>query len=427
MSQHKLLIRTIFVTTVAIFLGIGIYSSRSLSQTKTTQNTLQTSPHALVDQVWQILNTNYVDGSFNHQNWRAVRQQYLSHTYTSKKQAYTAIRKMVAKLGDRYTEFFDPQEFKALDGELSGSLTGIGVELTEDQKTKALTVVAPIKDSPAFVAGILPEDIIIQIDQKLTTGMSLQDAVKRIQGSVGTQIVLKIKRGSETHVFKLTRATIPINPVAYQAQDTSVGKIGYIQVPEFTETAPQEMLQAIEALEKQQVQGYILDLRSDPGGLLDSCLKMTSMWLKKGEIVSLVNRNKVKEHYDVSGYVLTNKPLVILVNQGSASASEILSGALQDANRAKLIGTRTFGKGLVQSVEPLSDGSALKYTIARYYTPKGRDINHVGIVPDVKVEISVAQLKLLMQKHSFATSSDPQYNAALQSLNQSIHMVGVNK
>lgn len=420
MLQQKLLFRVILATTATIILGVGINSSKSLSE-------IQTSPKNLVDEVWQILNHNYVDGSFNHQNWRFVRQKYLHQSYTSKKAAYTAIRQMVAKLGDRYTEFFDPQEFKALDGELSGSLSGIGVELTQNQKTKALTIISPIKDSPAFLVGIMAEDIIIKIDGKSTKGMSLQEAVKRIQGSIGTPVVLTIQRGTQTRVFKITRAKILTSPVTYEAKETSYGKIGYIQIPEFTETSPKETQTAIEALEKQSVQGYILDLRSDPGGLLDSCLQITSMWLKHGEIVSLVNRQQVKQRYDVTGHALTNKPLVILVNQESASASEILAGALQDDSRAKLIGTRTFGKGLVQSVEPLADGSALKYTIAKYYTPKGRDINHVGITPDINVVITPTEWRQLFIKRTLATPADPQYATALEKLTQLIPMAKVKQ
>ncbi|MEH2453495.1 S41 family peptidase, partial [Nostoc sp.] len=166
--------------------------------------------------------------------------------------------------------------------------------------------------------------------------------------------------------------------------------------------------------------GYVLDLRSDPGGLLDASLQIASMWLKEGAIVSLVNRDQVKDSYNASGHPLTNKPLVILVDKGSASASEILSGALQDDNRARLIGTRTFGKGLVQSVEPLSDGSALKLTIAKYYTPKGRDINHVGIAPDINVELTEAQQKALVQNRTLGTLADPQYASAVADLSKLI-------
>jgi carboxyl-terminal processing protease len=180
------------------------------------------------------------------------------------------------------------------------------------------------------------------------------------------------------------------------------------------------MRQAIQALEKEQVQGYVLDLRSDPGGLLDASLQIASMWLKQGEIVSLVNRDQVKERYNATGHPLTNKPLVVLVDGGSASASEILAGALQDDNRARLVGTRTFGKGLVQAVEPLEDGSALKLTIAKYYTPKGRDINHVGIAPDITVDLSETQQQALAQNHTIGTLADPQYASAVADLSQLI-------
>jgi carboxyl-terminal processing protease len=413
MFKQKSIVRIELAVIAAILAGSSFYASKALGKT-------QSSPQKLVEEVWQILDKNYVDVSFNHQDWKAIRQQYLSRSYSSKKEAYGAIQEMVAKLGDRYTEFYDPQEFKALNSDISGNLSGVGLELAENEKTKALTVVAPIEGTPAFKAGILPGDLIVQINGEITQGMKIEDAVKRIVGPVGTNVVLTIQRGSQSQTFKLTRANIAIHPVTYNTQTTAVGKIGYIRLPEFTQTAPAQMHQAIEALEKQQVQGYVLDLRSDPGGLLDASLQIASMWLKQGAIVSLVNRDRVKDSYNASGHPLTNKPLVILVDKGSASASEILSGALQDDNRARLIGTRTFGKGLVQSVEPLEDGSGLKLTIAKYYTPKGRDINHVGIAPDITVELSEAQQKALVQNRTLATLADPQYASAVADLSKLI-------
>ena len=413
MFKQKLIVKIEIAAMAAILAVTSIYASKALGIT-------QPSPQKLVDEVWQILDKNYVDVSFNHQDWKAIRQQYLSRSYSSKKEAYGAIQEMVGKLGDRYTEFFDPQEYQALNNDLSGNLSGVGLELAENEKTKALTVIAPIEGTPAFKAGILPDDVIVQINGQITQGMKIEDAVKRILGPVGTKVVLTIQRGKQSQNFNLTRANIAIHPVTYNTQTTDAGKIGYIRLPEFTETAPAEMRQAIQALEKQQVQGYVLDLRSDPGGLLDASLQIASMWLKEGAIVSLVNRDKVKENYNASGHPLTNKPLVVLVDKGSASASEILSGALQDDHRARLVGTRTFGKGLVQAVEPLDDGSALKLTIAKYYTPKGRDINHVGIAPDITVELSEAQQKALLQNRTVATLADPQYASAVADLSKLI-------
>ncbi|MEH2422176.1 MAG: S41 family peptidase [Nostoc sp.] len=413
MFKQKLIIKIELAVIAAILTLTSLYASKALGKP-------QLSPQKLVDEVWQILDKNYVDVSFNHQDWKAIRQQYISRSYSSQKQAYGAIQEMVAKLGDRYTEFFDPQEFQALNNDLSGNLSGVGLELAENEKTKALTVVAPIEGTPAFKAGILPEDVITEINGQITQGMKIQDAVKRILGPVGTKVVLTIQRGNQSQIFKLTRANIAIHPVTYNTKTTQAGKIGYIRLPEFTQTAAVEMHRAIQALEKQQVQGYVLDLRSDPGGLLDASLQIASMWLKQGAIVSLVNRDQVKDSYNASGHPLTNKPLVVLVDKGSASASEILSGALQDDNRARLVGTRTFGKGLVQSVEPLSDGSALKLTIAKYYTPKGRDINHVGIAPDITVELTEAQQKALVQNRTLGTLADPQYARAVADLSKLI-------
>jgi len=413
MFKQKYLAKIELAAIAVLLTGSSLYASKALSQS-------QPSPQKLVDEVWQIVDKNYVDGSFNHQDWKAIRTQYLSRSYTSKEQTYAAIQEMVAKLGDRYTTFFNPQQFKALDNDLSGNLSGVGMELGENAKTKALTVIAPIKGTPAFKAGILPGDIIVQIDGQSTRGVDINDAVKRILGPVGTQVTLTIQRGNQSQTFKLTRANIALHPVTYNTQTTPAGKIGYITLPEFTQTSPVEMRRAIQTLEKQQVQGYVLDLRSDPGGLLNASLEIASMWLKKGAIVSLVNRNQVRDSYNATGHPITNKPLVILVDQGSASASEILAGALQDDNRATLVGTRTFGKGLVQSVQPLEDGSAVKLTIAKYYTPNGKDINHVGITPDITVKLTDAQQKALAQNQTLGTSADPQYARAVANLSQLI-------
>jgi carboxyl-terminal processing protease len=413
MFQQKITAKIKLAVIAVLLTGTSLYASTAVGKT-------QPSPKQLVNEVWELLNQNYVDSSFNHQDWKAIRQQYVSRSYTSKKQAYVAIQQMVAKLGDRYTEFFDPKEFKDLNSDLSGNLSGIGLELAQNEKTKALTVVAPIAGTPAFKAGILPDDVIVKINNESTKGLKIDEAVKRIMGPVGTKISLTIQRGKQAQIFKLTRANISIYPVTYNTQTTSTGKIGYIRLPEFTPTAADQMRQAIQALEKQQVQGYVLDLRSDPGGLLDASLQIASMWLKEGAIVSLVNRDQVKESYNATGHPLTDKPLVVLVDKGSASASEILAGALQDYHRAKLVGTRTFGKGLVQAIQPLEDGSGLKLTIAKYYTPKGRDINHVGIAPDITVGLTEAQQKALLQNHSLGTLADPQYASALADLNQLI-------
>jgi len=413
MTTQKFFARTAVLAATTILVTGAASISKSWAEP-------QPNPKQLVDEVWQLLDRNYVDGSFNQQDWKAVRQSYLGRSYSSRQQAYTAIQQMVAKLGDRYTEFFEPQAYNALNTEISGNLSGVGLQLAVDEKTKALTVVAPLERSPAATAGILPADVITQINGRSTRGMNINDAVKQIKGVAGTQVVLTILRGSQDQTFKLTRANIALNPVAYRTQATASGKIGYIRLPEFTKTAPDEMKRAIVSLEKQDVKGYVLDLRSDPGGLLDASLKIASMWMERAPIVSLVNRQAVRERYATEGRSLTNKPLVVLVDGGSASASEILAGALQDNGRAVLVGTRTFGKGLVQAVQPLGDGSALKLTIAKYYTPKGRDINRVGITPNVVVGLTDAQKKALVQKRQLATPADPQYTQAVSSLEQLI-------
>lgn len=397
------------VAAIAV-VGTGIQLSKG-------QALFRESPKELVDEVWQIIDRTYVDGTFNQVDWKKVRIDYLNRTYPDKQEAYKAIRDMLKKLGDPYTRFMDPEEFKNMQIDTSGELTGVGIQLAADEKTKKLTVIAPIEDSPAAVAGILAKDIIISIDGKSTEGMDVNAAVKLIRGQPGTQVTLVVLRGDKQLQFPLKRARIEIHPVRASSRQTPNGEIGYIRLVQFSANAPAEMRAAINKLEKQQVVGYILDLRSNPGGLLYTSVEIARMWLKDGSIVSTVNREGEQDRERANNRALTDKPIVVLVDGGSASASEILSGALQDNKRALLVGTKTFGKGLVQSVRPLGDGSGLAVTIAKYFTPNGRDINKHGIDPDVVIQLSDDQRKQLSQdREKIGTLADPQYTKAQELL-----------
>ena len=363
-KRGLVLASTAIAVSAVTITGAGIHLSQG-------QAFFQESPKGLIDEVWQIIDRTYVDGTFNKVDWKATRNEYLNKPYANKEEAYKAVREMLKKLGDPYTRFMDPQEFKNMQIDTSGELTGVGIQLAADEKTKKLTVIAPIEDSPAFAAGILAKDIITQIDAQSTEGMELNKAVSLIRGTPGTSVKLTILRGDKPKEFELKRAKIEIHPVrsSYRKDETQ-GGVGYIRLVQFSANAPGEMKNAIQKLEKQNVSGYILDLRSNPGGLLFTSIEIARMWLKDGAIVSTVDRQGEKDREEANNHALTNKPLVVLVDGGSASASEILSGALQDNKRAMLVGTKTFGKGLVQSVRGLGDGSGLAVTIAKVSDPQ---------------------------------------------------------
>jgi carboxyl-terminal processing protease len=401
------------VTAVAVT-GVGLHSSQG-------QAFFQESPKELIDEVWQLIDRNFVDGTFNQTDWRAVRQQYLGRAYTNREQAYDAIREMLELLDDPYTRFMDPQEFRNMQIDTSGELTGVGIQLAQDEETEELIVVAPIEDTPAFDAGIMARDVIVSIDGQSTEGMDTNAAVNLIRGPVGTEVTLRIRRGDEEFDFSLQRALIEIHPVRYSVQQENGEPLGYIRLNQFSANASEEMRQAILDLESQGVSGYVLDLRINPGGLLYASIDIARMWLDEGVIVSTVNRQEISEQEQANGTALTNKPLVVLIDGGSASASEILSGALQDNDRAVLVGSRTFGKGLVQSVRGLGDGSGLAVTVAKYLTPSGRDINQAGIDPDIVVELTDEQRQELFGvSNKIGTEDDLQYRTALQQLDQLI-------
>lgn len=401
------------LSTIAVT-SLGIHSRG--------QALFKASPKELVDEVWQIVQRQYVDGTFNQVDWLAVRKEYLSKSYSSPEEAYTSIREMLNKLDDPYTRFMDPEEFKNMQVDTSGELTGIGITISQDEKTKQIVVISPIDDTPAFEAGILAKDVIIKINGQSTQGMDTNQAVSLIRGEPGTKINLTIERDGELKEFQITRARIEIHPVKYSERQTTAGKLGYIRLNQFSANASGEMRGAIRDLERKRVDGYILDLRGNPGGLLYSSVEIARMWLDTGTIVSTIDRRGEQEREVARGNALTNKPLVVLVDKGSASASEILSGALQDHKRAVIVGSQTFGKGLVQSVRPLEDGSGLAVTIAKYHTPSGKDINKHGVDPDVTVELSDEQRQELWlnERDKLATLEDPQFAKAVEVLGQEI-------
>jgi carboxyl-terminal processing protease len=392
--------------------GAGLHLSKSWAIFKP-------SPKETLDEVWQIIDHDYVDGTFNGKDWRAIRRQYLSKNYPTTKESYKAIRSMLDQLGDPYTRFMDPEQFKSMQIDTSGELTGVGIQIAQDEKTKAITVISPIDGSPAAKAGILSKDIILKVGELSTKGMDINQVVGLIRGPIDTSVALTIGRGKQTLTFKVKRERIELHSVRHSYQKTPTGGVGYIRLSQFSGNAPQEMKAAIQDLTSKNVAGFILDLRGDPGGLLYSGAEVARMWMNNVSIVSTVDRRGETERLTAGRGSLTDKPLVVLVDGGSASASEILSGALQDNKRAVLVGEKTFGKGLVQSVHPLGDGSGMAVTIAKYYTPNNRDINKKGIEPDYPVKLTDAQRKA-MTRERIGTAKDPQYAKALEILNQKI-------
>jgi carboxyl-terminal processing protease len=303
----------------------------------------------------------------------------------SQKLIYGAIKGMVHCL-DPHSSFMTKEEYQELMMETSGSFTGIGIEITI--RDNVLTVVSPIEDTPAYKAGLKAGDRIIKVEGKSTKDMGLMDAVKHIRGAKGTEVRLTVVRAGEDKPleFSIMRDVIPLISVRWYFLSPD---IGYIRISNFQNKTANELSSALDELERgSNLKGLILDLRNNPGGLLTQAVKVSDFFLDSGLIVSTRGRND-SENSEVVAHrnkKERNYPIIVLVNGGSASAAEIVAGALQDNKRALILGTRTFGKGSVQIVLPLSDGSALRLTTARYYTPSGRSIQLSGIKPDIELE-----------------------------------------
>lgn len=339
-------------------------------------------PDTLYERVWDIVKEQFYDSTFNDQDWSRWHHRY-DHKLKTSDDAYKAIETMLASLGDRYTRFLDKKSFEDETSQISARLYGIGIQMGLD-RTQKVIVIAPIEGTPAAEAGLLPGDEIAEVDGKMTKGLTLTEVSRLIRGPIGTTVIISINRAKQKLQFKIRRAEIAIKSV--QTVRMLTPDIGYIRLSTFmSQLAAQEMREALSRLTP--ARGIILDLRGNPGGLVNNAVDICSMFMGGGVIVSTVAKDGQSSSARASGTPICRLPLVVLIDAGSASASEITSGALKDSGRAKLVGQKSFGKGLVQSVRRLDDGSGINVTIARYVTPNNIDINKKGIVPEFTVEL----------------------------------------
>ncbi|MBI2299289.1 MAG: S41 family peptidase [Armatimonadetes bacterium] len=386
--------------------------------------------------------------------YEQLKSKYLEEITEAdkKKLSYGAVRGMLRELGDPYTRFMAPDDFSGFREENTGHFKGIGAVLGVDQRTNKIQVIQVFRDNPAERAGLRAGDYILAINNEKTDDLSLDVAVDRIRGPADSKVKLTIERPSgkektldpelerrlghdpnaprtdpapvtgKTQEIEITRADVSIPIVE---SDPIGDGLGYVSLRMFNEQSYTQLQKALDELQRKGVKGVVLDLRDDPGGMLEECVKVVSLFVSEGAVVHVQERGKAPETLSViSQYTRVPKlPLVVLVNHWSASASEILAGALQDHKRAKIVGDTTYGKGLVQTVVPLSDNSAVAITTAKYLTPDKRDINKKGIEPDIKVDFGLneEQTRTAMASGKPAWEWDPQLMRAIDVLKAQLH------
>lgn len=397
---------TILIAVLAFLIGwqLGGYQLHFKTQNSVPQVTFtnQNAPQG----------TQTVDFSLFWNVWNLVSQEYVDKkAIDPQKMFYGAIQGMVAAVGDPYTVFLPPEQQKSISEDLGGSFEGVGMELGYD-KDKHLVVQAPLKDTPADKAGLQPGDVIVKINNKDTGNMTIVDAVNQIRGPKGTEVNLEIYHNGDdkTKQVSLKRDTIVVKSVIFSQKTTPQGKrVAYIQLTRFGERTFDEWNDAVSQALAIAPQGVVLDVRNNPGGFLDGAVFIGSEFIKSGDIVMSEDANGNRSHMPVNrAGKLLDVPLVVLINKGSASASEIVSGAIQDDKRGKLVGDQSFGKGTIQETKDLPGGTGIHITTAKWLTPLGRWIHGTGLTPDIKIVPTDEQLK--------DPSKDIQLDRALQEL-----------
>lgn len=323
-----------------------------------------------------------VEGKLNALNSVLSNKFYFDQA-DEEKAADNIYKAYLSSYGDKYTVYYTADEYKKLMESTTGKFYGVGA-LCSLNEAGGVTVLDAFDDGPAYKAGVRDGDIVIKVDDTDITGMDLSSAVALIKGEKGTQVKLTVLRDKETLTFSIIRDEITTPTVDYKMLDNS---IGYIQISQFDEVTTEQFKSALTDLKNQGLKGLIVDIRSNPGGLLNVVVNIVDEIIPKGLIVYTDDVNGNRKEYNGSSDSELTIPMAVLVNENSASAAEIFAGAVQDYGKGKIIGTQTYGKGIVQTIQPLTDGSAIKYTIAKYYTPKGQDIQGNGVTPDIVVEL----------------------------------------
>ena len=338
----------------------------------------------LVVDSWRLVNQGYWNPErLDDVRWRRQRQKALEKTIQSSEDAYNAIEEMLGELGDPYTRLLRPKDYAAIKNSTSGNLSGVGLQLGPDDQQDQVVVISALDGSPAADAEIASGSYLLAVDGQPIADLGLEGAANALRGEVGTQVVLTLQQGSNSpEELSLERRSVDLRPVRTRRLRTESHTLGYLRITQFTEGVPKQVLEALAELQDKGIEGLVLDLRNNSGGLVSSGLAVADDFLSGGSIVETRNREGITDSIQAGTSTLFDGPMLTLVNGGTASASEILAGALQDSGRSTLLGNRTFGKGLIQTLTNLSDGSGLAVTVAGYVTPSGRDIQDAGIEPD---------------------------------------------
>jgi carboxyl-terminal processing protease len=339
----------------------------------------------LVVETWRLVNQSYVDpAQFERIRWRRLRQRALEQPISSSDDAYRAIEGMLSPLGDPYTRLLRPSDYAALQSTNQGTVNGVGLQLAARESDQAVVVIAPLDESPAAEAQIQSGSQVLSVNGVPTSELGLDGTAAALRGPSGTSVLVSLRDGAhEPRELELERRQVDLHPVRSKRLRVDGHTLGYLRITQFAEPVPEQVGEALRDLQDQAIEGLILDLRNNTGGLVSAGVAVADALLDNRPIVVTEERDGLVSPQQSGPGQLFDGPMVTLVNSGTASASEILAGALQDNGRSRLAGGRTFGKGLIQTLIPLSDSSGLAVTVARYLTPSGRDIQNEGIEPDL--------------------------------------------
>ena len=342
---------------------------------------------SLVVDVWRLVNESYVDPSFEGIPWRRLRQKALEKQIQNRVEAYDAIDGMLAPIGDPYTRLLRPESYGQLEAATKGTVSGIGLQLGLEPGDGAVVVIAPVEDSPAAEAELIDGTVLRSINGQKTRELGLDASAALLRGSPGSTVHLEVlSPGGKERSLDLERRPVDLRPVRSRRLRSGDHTFGYLRINQFSEPVPDAVREAIEALQAKEIEGLVLDLRNNSGGLVNAGLAVADDLLAGDVIVETQDRNGIAEQRPSNPGTLYAGPMVTLINGGTASASEILAGALQDNSRSELLGSTSFGKGEIQTLVPLGDGSGLAVTVARYLTPNGRPIQGLGLEPDQPLE-----------------------------------------